>query len=380
MVVGISARGATSAPSFLTGENNVYMEEMFRQWKQDPSTVHKSWDVYFRHAEKGQQVFVDPLALQPGSMSLPTSRAVDGDMVQKELAVYNMIRAYQFRGHTVADLDPLGLLEREEVYELQPKTYGLTEEDMDKEFNVVTPGGVTGYFSRTGPMKLRDIVSDLERIYCGTTGVEYMHIASRDKCNFIRERFEIPVENRLTDEERLQVHERLSFACGLEEFLALKWGHMKRFGLEGCESFIPGFKSLIDRATELGVENVTIGMPHRGRINVLSNVVRKNLSVIFREFEGTIINADEFHKNLAESYAQSGDVKYHLGTSFARKYPGTSRHFCIIDKQRKGGEDIKLTKTLCRWTGGALILSVEPVASGSSGPCSDRQGAGEAAL
>ena len=340
-------------PSFLTGENSVYMEEMFREWKRDPSSVHKSWDIYFRHAEDGKQVFVDPLSLQPGASPVGSLSAgtLDETMVQKELAVYNMIRAYQFRGHTVADLDPLGLLPRDQVYELQPKTYGLTEEDMEKEFNVVTPGGVTGYFSRTGPMKLRDIVNDLERIYCGTTGVEYMHIASRDKCNFIRERFEIPVESRLTDEERLQVHERLSFACGLEAFLQTKWNAMKRFGLEGCESFIPGFKSLIDRSTELGVENVTIGMPHRGRINVLSNVVRKNLSVIFREFEGTIIDADEYVKNLTETYAQSGDVKYHLGTSFTRKYPGESP--C---------EALLLSLVLSRRTLCASLPGVQPIA------------------
>ena len=162
--------------------------------------------------------------------------------------------------------------------------------------------------------KLKELVAAYRDAYCQKIGVEFMHIEDREVCNWIRTKFESLQFEDVSEEEKLRMYTRLNAAHSWGAFLAAKFNTMKRFGLEGCESFIPGLKFCIDKAVEDGAREVVIGMPHRGRLNTLANVVRKRKSVIMAELQGITPDMQK-EENLG-----SGDVKYHLGTSFVRKH------------------------------------------------------------
>lgn len=311
--------------SFLSGSSASYMEQMYNIYSTNPNAVNPSLKAYFENMDAG----VEPgKAFQafPGLQSdLSTPSVVRSSAGVSEFGnLMNLIRAYQTRGHEVASLDPLGIEKTPVVPDLDYKTYGFTEADLDRKFSL-NPDITTMYSGILGQdsFTLRELLDVLNTSYASTVGVEYMHINDREQCNFIREMFEVPggVKSNLTVDDKKQILERLGFSVLFEQFLATKWNTAKRFGLEGCESFIPGFKALIDQSTLLGVENVVIGMPHRGRLNVIANVVRKDLYKIFMQFKGLNVDTEEATKALETSYAVSGDVKYHLGMSFARKYP-----------------------------------------------------------
>lgn len=172
----------------------------------------------------------------------------------------------------------------------------------------------------------REILSQLKSIYCGSIGFDFMHIPDRERCNWLRDRIETPSFSQPFGKDKaLRVLERLTFSDHFEGFLAKKYVATKRFGLEGLESMVPGMKEMVDTATEQGVDHVVLGMPHRGRLSVLCNVIRKPMSLMFREFEGTHVDMDRvFSATLSggiEDWTGSGDVKYHLGTTFDRTYP-----------------------------------------------------------
>ena len=152
-------------------------------------------------------------------------------------------------------------------------------------------------------MTLRELVRVLRETYGGAIGIEYGHINDRSKCDWLREKFEVPVKYAYTKEQKMAILDRLIWSDHFEQFVSKKYPSEKRFGLEGAENLIPGMKALIDRSVGLGVESIVMGMPHRGRLNVLSNVVRKSNASIFSEFSGSKDNTVE----------GSGDVKYHLG-------------------------------------------------------------------
>ena len=164
-------------------------------------------------------------------------------------------------------------------------------------------------------MTLREIIAACERIYCGSYGVEYIHIPDKEQCDWIRSRIEIPTPYKYSTDDKRRVLDRLIWSSSFESFLATKYPNDKRFGLEGCETLIPGMKALIDRSVDYGIKDIIIGMPHRGRLNVLSNVVRKPNESIFSEFGGSAEPSDE----------GSGDVKYHLGMNFERPTPSGKR-------------------------------------------------------
>ena len=169
-------------------------------------------------------------------------------------------------------------------------------------------------------MKLSKILDTLKLVYCGSIGIEYFHIPSRIKCDWLRSKFEIPNPIQFSTEDKMRILDRLTWASHFEQFVAQKYPSEKRFGLEGCEVLIPGMKALIDKSVELGVSHVVMGMPHRGRLNVLSNVVRKPFESLFNEFKG----------NFGEIEG-SGDVKYHLGMSYDRPTPsGKQVHLSLI--------------------------------------------------
>jgi len=241
--------------------------------------------------------------------------------------VVQLVRAYQHRGHNIADLDPLGLYDADLDGSIPPEldlaNYGFTEADMDTEFNI---GAfmATGFMASDRPnMKLRDLIKRLDQTYAGTVGVEYMHIPDREQCNWIRSHVETPEPHQFSREDKLRILDRLTWGDHFESFLAGKFSAVKRFGVEGAEALIPGMKAMIDEATDLGVEAVIMGMPHRGRLNVLANVVRKPFESIFGEFQGKFGTGDD--------WSGTGDVKYHLGMSYTRPtVAGRSVHLALV--------------------------------------------------
>ncbi|KAH0682080.1 hypothetical protein KY289_019832 [Solanum tuberosum] len=295
--------------SFLDGTSSVYLEELQRAWEQDPSSVDESWDNFFRN-------FTGLAATSPG---------ISGQTIQESMNLLLIVRAYQVNGHLKAKLDPLDLEERDIPDVLDPVSYGFTEADLDREF-FLGVWRMAGFLSENRPVQtLRAILTRLEQAYCGSIGFEYMHISDRDKCNWLRERIETPTPREYNRERREVILDRLMWSTQFENFLATKWVAAKRFGLEGCETLIPGMKEMFDRSADLGVESIVIGMPHRGRLNVLGNVVRKPLRQIFSEFTGGTKPAD------GAGYVGTGDVKYHLGTSYDRPTRGGKRiHLSLV--------------------------------------------------
>lgn len=317
----------SQSTTFLSGTNSAYIDSMFAQWKADPKSVHTSWDVYFK---TGNFVAPPTLASDVGAVVIgqagaaATTAAVSPDAAK----VLQLVRAFQVRGHLLANLDPLGLMPpRPDHDDLKLETYGFKEADLDKVIDISSIGeflNMKGFLEKTrGQVTLRQIYSRLKETYCGTIGYEYMHIPSVEKCNWIREKIETRENIVFSKEAKLQVLDRLTWADHFEQFLKNKFSTAKRFGLEGGESFIAGMKHIIGRSAELGVESVVIGMPHRGRLNVLNSVVRKNLAQIFAEFEeGREDDPD----------AGNGDVKYHLGMSYDRAAGKTNKivHLSLV--------------------------------------------------
>lgn len=317
-------RRTYATDTFLQANAGNYIDEMYLAWRLDPKSVHVSWDAYFRNVENDRvptsAAYTAPPTIVPtpaggsGSGFVPGLAPMLEDVVT-HLKVQLLVRAYQVRGHQKARIDPLGISygdNAEVPKELTLEHYNFTEADLDKQ---ITLGpGILPRFAEGGNEKtlsLRDIVATCERLYCQLYGVEYIHIPSKEQCDWLRERIEIPQPFKYLADQKRQILDRVIWSCLFESFLSSKFPNDKRFGLEGAESLVPGMKALIDTSVEFGVEDVVIGMPHRGRLNMLSNVVRKPNESIFSEFTGS----KEFDEG-------SGDVKYHLGMNYAR--PTTS--------------------------------------------------------
>ncbi|ORX39784.1 Thiamin diphosphate-binding protein [Kockovaella imperatae] len=321
------ATEAATPPSpndiFANGSNAYYVEEMYRHWKQDAKSVHVSWQTYFAGLDKGlpsASAYTPPPgiasgpAMASGAVSSIDVSANSGE-VTDYLKVQLLVRAYQVTANHVAKLDPLGIadadLDTRTPPELKLEYYGWTKDDLSKEFkiNSILPRFVGKVPDDT--MTLGQIIDELTRMYCSHIGVQYVHITDRGQCDWIRERIEVPQQWNYTTEEKRMILDRTMWSELFEKFIASKYPNEKRFGLEGCESLIPGMKALIDRSVDAGVKSIVIGMPHRGRLNVLGNVIRKPIEAILNEFAG---NADKDDSG-------GGDVKYHLGANYVRPTP-----------------------------------------------------------
>merc|ERR1711899_441287 len=306
--------------SYLSGSNAGYVDEMYEAWARDPTSVHASWDAYFRGIN-----YTPPPSLGntranevPLSAIVPAmagaavgSAAVGGaapsaKVIDAHLAVQTTIRSYQVRGHLAASIDPLNInnMNKDEARKLIIRSAVVADADLDTVFQLPSTTWIGGKESH---LPLREIISRLENVYCGSIGAEFMHIFNLDEVNWIRERLESPGAMTLSSEEKRLLLARISRSAGFENFLAKKYSSEKRFRLEGVEMMIPGMKEVVDQSTLHGVESVVIGMPHRGRLNVLANVCRKPLDQLLTQFAG-LEAADE----------GSGDVKYHLGTYIER--------------------------------------------------------------
>jgi len=233
-----------------------------------------------------------------------TSLDSEESMLDKQMQVATLIRVHRVRGHLIADIDPLRWKEPKMPVELDPATYGLTIWDLEREF---LTGGVAG----VSKMTLGDLLGVLRDAYCRTIGVEYMHIQDTEEQRWIQSHFE-GVEFQLSKDEKYRVLERLNAAEAFEKFLATKYVGTKRFGLEGAESAIPILDEILSLAADDGLDSSVLGMAHRGRLNVLANVMGKSLGSLFKAFEGHV------DPNTVQG---SGDVKYHLGASGSHSSP-----------------------------------------------------------
>jgi 2-oxoglutarate dehydrogenase E1 component len=327
---------STRADSFLSASSSLYIESMLEQYEADPSSVPESWRAYFESCDSSSLPLFNQPTVLVGSHNKAVQHAPSAAILPSDsLGVAHLIRAYQVNGHRSANLDPLGL-HANESFPSRPgnarsksdldEEEGLAEAltvgfhgfdpstDMDRELNFkgVHTGGNKGFLedltSMPGKVTLRKVVERLKQTYCGTIGVEYMHIGSVDQCNWIRERVEHPSFLECDREKKIHIFERLCFADTFENFLASKFNTSKRFGLDGGEAIIPALKDAIDRASELGAHSFIIGMPHRGRLNVLANVMRKPMTTIFSEFQGTHYDEGKYTK-MKEDWGSSGDVK-----------------------------------------------------------------------
>ncbi|XP_064630056.1 2-oxoglutarate dehydrogenase complex component E1-like isoform X3 [Lineus longissimus] len=325
-----------TAEPFLNGSSSTYMEEMYNSWLEDPKSVHKSWDTFFKNAANGMapgQAYQSPPVYAMGASPLPMTMPVPAQMpvsvtpdmgsvksISDHLSVQAIIRSYQVRGHNIGSLDPLGInsadLETCTPPELSLQNYGLGDIDLDREFRLPKTTYIGGDQST---LPLREILTRLENVYCNHIGIEYMFINNLDQCDWIRRKFEPPGIMQCSQEEKRLTMARLIRSQRFEEYLAKKWSSEKRFGLEGCEVLIPSMKAVIDKSSELGVDSFVIGMPHRGRLNVLANVCRKPLEQIFCQFDSKLEAADE----------GSGDVKYHLGMSHERLNRVTNKNIKV---------------------------------------------------
>ncbi|MDR6264333.1 2-oxoglutarate dehydrogenase E1 component [Roseobacter sp. N2S] len=341
------------AESFLQGHNAEYIEQLYARYTQDPTAVDAAWVDFFKsmgdatgdvQAEAAGPSWARPdwppqpnddlTAALDGQWGVDpsvhaekkiTEKAAEKGVVVSESQVRQavldsvralmLIRAYRIVGHLAADLDPLNMRKTGDLPELQPQNYGFNEADMDRPIFL---DNVLGLETAT----MREILEIVKRTYCGTFALQYMHISDAEQAAWLKERIEgYGKEIQFTKEGRKAILQKMVEAEGFEKFLHVKYSGTKRFGLDGGESLIPAMEQIIKRGGALGVRDVIVGMPHRGRLNVLSNVMQKPFRAIFNEFQGGSFKP--------ESVDGSGDVKYHLGASSDREFDGNSVHLSL---------------------------------------------------
>jgi 2-oxoglutarate dehydrogenase E1 component len=335
--------------SFLFAGNQAYIAELYAKYLDDPGSVDRRWQEFFAElhddprqlaretrgaswAPNSTRVVgngeIKPMSESMVPQAAPTEagafqqflaqRFGTGDARQATLDSINalmLIRAYRIRGHNLANLDPLGIEPPKHHPELDPVSYGFSEKDMDREVFI---NYVLGLESAT----MREIIDLLRATYCGTIGVEFMHIQDPDEKQWIQERIEsIRNQTHFSDKGKLAILDRLTQAECFEKYLDRKFTGTKRFGLDGGESLVPALEQIIKRGGQLGVQEIVIGMAHRGRLNVLASVMGKPMQAIFSEFQGASAHPDDVQG--------SGDVKYHLGTSSDRVFDGHSVHLSL---------------------------------------------------
>ncbi len=340
------------ASSFLLGNNAKYVDQLYAKYTQDPNSIDIAWATYFKalgdsdreindtangpswarkdwppqprdeltSALDGQWAD-DPVKVEQkiaASAARHDATLTDADMRQAvvdTVRARKIITAYRARGHLSADLDPLGLKPPTDQPELRPGTYGFTDADMDRPIYM---DHVLGLETAT----LNQLIPLLKSTYCGTFALQYMHISNPEQKAWLKERIEgYGKEIKFTREGRKAILNKLVEAEGFEKFLQVKYMGTKRFGLDGGESLIPAMEQIVKRGGAMGVEDIILGMPHRGRLSVLANVMAKPFRAIFNEFQG-----GSFKPSDVEG---SGDVKYHLGVSADVEFDGNNVHLSL---------------------------------------------------
>jgi 2-oxoglutarate dehydrogenase E1 component len=342
------------ASSFMQGHNAEYLEQMYARYANDPNAVDESWQAFFK-AMGDDEMSVKQEAAGPSwaradwppmpnddltaaltgewapepevksagnkikAKASEQGVSLNDDQIKRavldSIRALMIIRAYRIRGHLIADLDPLGMRETIPHPELNAKSYGFTDADMDRPIFI---DNVLGLQIAT----MREILSIVKRTYCGTFALQYMHISNPDEAGWLKERIEgLGKEIQFSREGRKAILNKMVEAEGFEKFLHVKYMGTKRFGLDGGESLIPAMEQIIKRGGNLGVRDIVIGMPHRGRLSVLANVMQKPYRAIFNEFQGG--------SSKPEDVDGSGDVKYHLGASSDREFDGNTVHLSL---------------------------------------------------
>ena len=305
----------------IQGGNANWVELQYEQYLEDPNSVEDSWRAYFDSLDGGGDTPHSPvreafeaLAKQGPRAAAAPSGNFDAEAAAKQGQVLRLINYYRVRGHQAAQLDPLGLAKQRRVPDLDPSFHNLGEADYDTVFN-------TGSLATADELPLRRIIEIVSKVYTGSIGAEYMYINDTPQKRWIQARLEGTVdEPRLNTEEKKNLLLQLTAAEGLERYMHTRYVGQKRFSLEGGDSLIPAMDTLIRQATGNGVEEVVIGMAHRGRLNVLVNILGKSPKDLFEEFEGKIDASDPRH---------SGDVKYHKGFSSDIDVDGKRVHMVL---------------------------------------------------
>jgi 2-oxoglutarate dehydrogenase E1 component len=342
------------ASSFMQGHNADYLEQMYARYAKDPVSVDAQWATFFAEMGDSDNDVVaqaagpswarsdwpptplddltsaftgeyptaaeahdsgQKIAAKASEIGAPVTEEQIKRAVLDGLRALMLIRAYRIRGHLAADLDPLGMRQEDDRPELDPSRYGFTASDMDRPIFLDNVLGLQ--FA-----SMREIQEIVRRTYCGTFALQYMHISDPKQSAWLKERIEgYGKEIIFTRKGRKAILNKLVEAEGFEKFLHVKYMGTKRFGLDGGESLIPAMEQIIKRGGALGVKDIIIGMPHRGRLSVLANVMAKPYRAIFNEFQGG--------SSKPEDVDGSGDVKYHLGASSDREFNGNSVHLSL---------------------------------------------------
>ena len=308
----------------LSGGNAPYVEALYEQFLADPQSVDARWRDYFsklRNGAAGEQIHSTVIAGVAARATRPRMAAASGssltaDAAAKQGAVSRLVQIYANRGHLIAKLDPLNMQQRPRPRVLELSYFGLSEADLDTEF-------LTGSRpAEVAPkLKLREIIAQLEHTYCGTIGAEFAHVSDTEERLWLQDQFLVGrLKGKVSADEQKNILWQLSAAEGLERYLHTKYVGQKRFSLEGGDALIPLLDDLIQQGGQKGIEEAVIGMAHRGRLNVLVNVLGKSPSVLFNEFEGKY---DTAHLQ------GSGDVKYHKGFSADLRTPGGNVHVAL---------------------------------------------------
>ena len=341
--------------SFMQGQNAEYLENLRLNFKENQNSVDSAWQAFFQslesNASEPSESSVKPswtrqdwpqqpndeltnalmnewntdseFAIRAGqeinAKANEANITLNNDAVERavldSIRAIMIIRAHRIRGHLVADLDPLGLRNEKIHPELDPKSYGFKDEDLDRPIFIDNVLGLQ-------IASMREIVDLVRRTYCGTFALQYMHISDPEQSAWLKERIEgYGKEIKFTREGRKAILNKLVEAEGFEKFLHVKYMGTKRFGLDGGEALIPALEQIIKRGGALGVKEIVIGMPHRGRLSVLANVMGKPYKAIFNEFQGGSFKPEDVDG--------SGDVKYHLGASSDREFDGNKVHLSL---------------------------------------------------
>ncbi len=310
--------------SHLAGGNLYYLDELYEHYLSDPNSVPNEWRQYFDSLPRVEGAIMGDVphsTIQEQFLLLGKDRnravsagsgSVSSDFDRKQVQVQRLINAYRIRGHQRAALDPLGLMQRERVPDLELGFHDLSPADLDTVFQI----GMQNFSMPEG--KLKDIIAALEKTYCGSVGAEYMHIVDTEERLWLQNRLEAVMgKPEFPNEVKTHLLERLTAAEGLEKYLQSRYPGTKRFGLEGGESLVPCVDELIQRAGSHGAKEVVIGMAHRGRLNLLVNTLGKSPQDLFDEFDGKA------------TFDNHGDVKYHQGFSSNVSTPGGEVHLAM---------------------------------------------------
>ena len=306
--------------SHISAGHAAYLENLYEEFLKNPESLPKEWMDFFTSLPKapntnGEISHVDIIKEFKNLSRKVNRNSISTNSNQKQANVLELIQSYRNKGHLKAKLDPLGMMDRRLVEDMKVEFHGLIHEDLDKIF-------FTGSFTEYDELTLREIIAKLDKIYCGNVGLEFNHLTNGKEINWLQKKFEVDLQKyKFNNEEKLNIYERLNSAEGLAKYLSAKYPGMKRFGIDGAESLVPLIENVIQNCGSLGANQICFGMAHRGRLNLLVNVLGKLPSELFAAFD----------ENFELDGASTGDVKYHLGFSSNFDTPGGEVHVSLFN-------------------------------------------------